>query len=107
MKEPLFSVPRVMPKPVNEEAASAFLADEHPASHVVEARGVELPAYPPPSPKAKPSPAPSPDIASTASCHLTVAVPPGALRKLRQRALDENTTVRELVVGTLAREGLI
>ncbi len=103
MKEPLFSVPRVMPKPVDEAAASAFLADERPAKHVVDAREGELRA----SPKKSSKPAPEPAIASTASCHLTVAVPPGALRKLRQRALDENTTVRELVVGTLVREGLI
>lgn len=79
-------------------AVDAFTSAERPAKHVIEAiaaRTGEGSAL-----------VPSPAVASGSETLTVQRVPAGTLKKLRQRALDEDTTVRELVLALLTRAGL-
>jgi len=81
-------------------AVDAFTSAERPAKHVIEAiaaRTGEGPAL---------VPSPSPAVASGSETLTVQRVPARTLKKLRQRALDEDTTVRELVLALLTRARL-
>lgn len=85
-----FSVPRT---PVSQAAAEAFTRAETLAPVFAAALAPETSAMPP-------------EALVAPSARLSVDVPAETLRKLKIRAIERRTTVREYVLSLLARDGL-
>lgn len=83
--------------------AAAYAVPSRPAAGAVDAfvRGERAPEAPP-----APATPPSDDERVTRSARLSVDVPAAVLRRLKIRAIEQRTTVREYVLALLARDGL-